>query len=150
MGVRTALPARTGGGARLAALVRIPRARLIAGLLPGLRSVSAVAAAYLFGSALDAMRPDSDIDLALVGRPGADSFALAGEVEAACRSVAGHPVHATVLDDAGTIFAFRVLSAGVLIHCADAEALTDLIERVARRYEEVGAAHRRALAEVYG
>ena len=96
------------------------------------------------------MRLDSDIDLGLVGRPGADPSALVGAVEAGCRPFAGHRIHGTALEGTNTLFAFAVLSQGVLIHCADAEVLTDLIERVALAHEEVGAAHRRALADIYG
>lgn len=131
-------------------LIRLPRQNIIAGVLPGLRSVPEVAGAYLFGSSLGDMRPDSDIDLGLVGHPGSNPFQLIGDVESACRPIGRHFVHATTLDDAGTIFAFGVISKGVLIYCVDAEIVTDLIERVALRYQEDGPAYYRALDEIYG
>ena len=131
-------------------LVRLPQEMILAAVLPGLRSVPAVAGAYLFGSSLGAMRPDSDIDLGLVGGPGANPFQLIGDVESACRPIDGHFIHATTLDDAGTIFAFGVISKGELIYCADPKTVTDLIERVALRYQEDGPAYYRALGEIYG
>ena len=134
----------------MAGWVRIPRDRLVAALLPGLRSIQAVAAAYLFGSSLGEMRPDSDVDVALVARLDACDFGLVGEVEAVCRPIDGHPVHATVLSQRDTLFSFRVLTEGVRIYCVDPDVLTDLIERVALHYEEVGPAYRRALEEIYG
>lgn len=135
----------------MAALVPVPRQEIIRGLLPGLRTVTGVGGAYLFGSALRAeFRPDSDIDLGIVASHGADVFQVIGDVESVCRPVGLHLVHAMVLNAASTIFAFHVVSTGLLIYCVDDEAVTDLIEGVAIHHEEVGPPYYRALRMIYG
>jgi len=135
----------------VAALVAVPRATIVAHVLRGLRTVPDVAGAYLFGSALDdEFRPESDVDLGLIARPGADVAQVTGDVEWACRPIRGHFVHATVLHPRGTIFAYGVIAHGSLIYCTDQDVVTDLIEVVARHYEEVGPPYRRALREIYG
>jgi len=134
----------------MAALVPVPRAAIITQVVRGLCTVPEVAGGYLFGSVLsEAFRPDSDIDLGLVVRPGADVAQVTGDVEWACRPVGGHPIHATVLTARTPIFAFGVVREGSLIYSADQDAVTDFIEVVARRYEDVGPPYRRALREIH-
>jgi predicted nucleotidyltransferase len=130
-------------------LIRVPHAAIAEAVRRALRSVRGVAGAYLFGSSLDECRPDSDIDIGVVPAPGADPFQLIGDVEAACRSVDGHTVHATVLDGRDVLFCFAVLDGGELLYCPDPNTVTDLIEHVARRYADVAFLHQRALREIY-
>lgn len=131
-------------------LIRVARDRVVAAVLQGLRSVSGVAGAYLFGSILGPCRPDSDIDLGIVPRVGSDPFQLVGDVEAACRPLDGHFVHATILEARRVLFSFEVASRGELLYCADRDVVTDFIEAVALRYQDVGPAHAQALLEILG
>ena len=121
--------------------------------LPGF---SLVAGAYLFGSVLDACRPDSDIDVGLVVDPTVPEPAgwgwagLEAEVEGALGRVQGHPFHVTVLSPHNVLFSFRVVREGSLVYVRDPEIVTDFIEQVARRYPDLAWRHRRALEEVLG
>lgn len=121
--------------------------------LPGFPSI---AGAYLFGSALGACRPDSDIDLGLVldpdvPEPSGWGFAgLEAEIEDALGRVEGHPFDATVLSPRNVLFSFKVVREGQLVYARDRATVTDFIERVARPYADLRRRHERALAEILG
>lgn len=99
-----------------------------------------VAGAYVFGSALDFVRSDSDVDLGLVLRHGVISDAaerLAGRVEAQLGRFGPHPFHVTLLRPEENSFTFRVLRDGELIYVADEECVTDVIEIVGRQHDDL-------------
>lgn len=111
-----------------------------------------ICAIYLFGSVLEQMRPDSDIDVALI----ADRFlndktavAIQSEVEETLGCFEGHPFDVTVLHRGSkSLFAFRVLDEGKVVFVGDRDQYTDFLERTARRYGEVNFRYQRALKEV--
>lgn len=111
-----------------------------------------VAGAYLFGSALEGCRPESDIDLGLVLRPGGyseDSIdLLAAKISLAIGRLEGRVPDIIVLNHMKPTFAYRVISRGRLIYAHDRESVTDFIERVSRSYGEVFPRYKRALDEV--
>lgn len=95
-----------------------------------------VLAAYLFGSALGEMRPDSDIDVGIVLHPGAeqgaDPWGFEGPLEADLGWVGTHPPQVTVLSAANAIFTVKALTEARLAYVADADRLSDFLEHVAR------------------
>lgn len=99
-----------------------------------------VAGAFLFGSALDFVRSDSDIDLGLVMRHGLGSDAaehLTGRVEAQLGRFGPHPFHVTLLRPEANSFAFRVLGNGELVYVADEARVTDVMEIVGREHDDL-------------
>lgn len=95
-----------------------------------------VAGAYLFGSALEFVRPQSDIDIGIVLN-GIDSETVLPEIEATFRRFGGHPFHITALDEDAINFTFSVLTKGDLFYIGDYEYVTEFIEQVVRRHEDV-------------
>ena len=114
-----------------------------------------LAAAYLFGSARDRLRPESDIDVAVVLRDAApaggwEAFALPEEVAAALGRWDGHPFEVTVLTLEDPIFAMAALRDAELACVTDPEAHIRFLERVAQRYRRDAYRYWQAVAEVNG
>jgi predicted nucleotidyltransferase len=120
-----------------------------------------IVAAYLFGSALGDMRPDSDIDVGVILRPCDPSvpdaafrreLGLVGELEAALGGHAGHRFQVTIFKASvdQSFFVVNALRDAALAYVADPEALTDFLERVAYLHRRDGPRHWAALAEVSG
>lgn len=112
-----------------------------------------VAGAYLFGSVLEEMRPDSDIDVAVVVPPQTHRdllgvLTLEAKLQSALGQWGAHPFHVTVLDPDRPLFSFRPLCEGRLVYVGHEEVLTDFIEQVARRYSELYPRYRQAVKEV--
>jgi len=95
----------------------------------------AIAAAYLFGSALGELRPDSDIDVAVILMPDVvvSGWGPEGAWEAELGRFDGHPLQVTVLTLREPIFAVMALRENRLAYTRDAGALTDFLERAALR-----------------
>ncbi|TDA67773.1 MAG: nucleotidyltransferase domain-containing protein [Clostridia bacterium] len=137
----------------MAGLVRVSQkaiSRAVNMVLPGHPEV---AGAYLFGSALEECRPDSDVDLGLVlfpevkEPPGYGFISLEARIEGELPRLAGHRFDVNVLRPNDVIFSFKVISTGQMIYAADVEVVTDFVEAVARRYADIGYRYRRALEE---
>lgn len=115
-----------------------------------------VAAAYLFGSALGEMRPDSDIDVGVVlsaqGRAltGLAAFGLSGQLEGALGFWDRHPFEVTVFSVDNAIFVMSALRDAVLAYEGDGEVLADFLEAVAQRYRVDGPRYWDAVREVNG
>lgn len=109
-----------------------------------LRAFPEVLGAYLFGSALDYVRPDSDIDLGVILDAALLAPAVGGwlapdevasdNMERRLGRLGSHPFQVTVLREEQTGFVLPILHAGRLLYCANYPKLTDFIERVARLY----------------
>ncbi|MGQ9558016.1 MAG: nucleotidyltransferase domain-containing protein [Desulfurispora sp.] len=113
-----------------------------------------VAAAYIFGSALELSRPDSDIDLGLVLQkdiaPDSQSaFLLEGQIAARLEPVDGRVFDINFIDPARPILAVRIFHQGRLIYCQDRDRLSDVMEQASRLYAEVYPRYRRALEEIF-
>lgn len=141
-------------GLAVAELVRIPLALVEAAVRAVLPLFPQVAGAYLFGSALDKCRPDSDIDLGIVllptvpEPPGFGFLGLEAEIEARLPSVEGHRFDLTILRRDQPLFSFVPISSGRLIYVRDPDAVADFVEAVSRRYGELHYRYRRVLDEV--
>ena len=103
-----------------------------------LEAQPAVLAAVLFGSAAAGrLRPESDLDLALLfvddGVP--DAFA-ALDLRAALEQRAGRDVDLIVLNRAPTILAFQATKKGKLITCRDPRAYQRYIVRLISEYAD--------------
>lgn len=137
-------------------------ARLVSiDLAPVLQRVATVCArhpevlvAWVFGSATDEMRPDSDIDVAVAlrseGQEAVSSWGAEGPLEADLGWWHTHAFHVSVLSEVNAIFAVRALAGARLAYCADEGACTDLLERIARRNWINGWRYWTAVAEVNG
>lgn len=118
-----------------------------------LREFPAVVAVYLFGSALGACRPDSDLDLGLLIQPADDarqSEALADRMATRLGHFHGHPFDVLVLNFLDSILAFRIVKSGKLLYAQDQLAVSDFIEMVSRRYGENYPRYREAIRAIVG
>lgn len=98
-------------------LVRVDLEPMIRQVQAVLSGFPQVAGAYLFGSALESCRPDSDIDLGLVLEPEIkpdtkEGDTLAAEVAFSLKPVNGHPFDVVLLDPDKPLFVFRVIKEG--------------------------------------
>jgi predicted nucleotidyltransferase len=135
-------------------LVRIdlePVAARLRSLLPAF----GVAGAYIFGSALEEARPDSDVDVGLIRRdaldPEADplsALAMAEAVADEMGAVQGHPCHVSVLSLRAPFLAFEAVHTGRLVYEEDEGLVTDFIEEVSLRYRDDYPRYRTALREI--
>jgi len=134
-------------------LVRINLEPVIKQVQAVLNEFPQVAGAYLFGSAMELCRPDSDIDLGLILEPEVkpdtqEGDVLASEVAFSLKPVNGHPFDVVLLDPGKPLFVFRVIKEGKLVYCRNRDRVTDLIEYVSRRYADLYPRYRRALEEI--
>jgi predicted nucleotidyltransferase len=112
--------------------------QIVAQLTPYLARVPGLAAALLFGSAArEQLRPDSDVDLALLFAEGAVLEGLAlldlrGELE----RLAGRDVDLVVLNGASPIIAHQAFTTGTLIYCADRSAYERYFVRLVSEYAD--------------
>ncbi len=108
------------------------------------------AGAYIFGSALDYCRPDSDIDVGLIVANEEKYKDRHRELltEKVVRDLAplnGHRFDVVILISNEALFSFRVISGGVLVYVKDLVVVTDFIEKVSHKYREVYPRYRQAL-----
>ncbi len=118
-----------------------------------MESFPQIAAAYVFGSSLGKCRPDSDIDLGLIldakqNITEMDKMDLREEILLKLKNVGNHEYDISFIDPDSTIFTFRVFSEGKLIYVKDENFLTDMLEKVSRRYADDGPRYLRALEEI--
>lgn len=121
-------------------------------VVPVVSQFPEIIAVYLFGSALDRLRPDSDIDIGLILDPARDSekarYELTGKVSLFLDSIGRHSFDVVALDTSDYLFAFRVLSGGVPLYVADSDLLGDVIERVSQEFRENYPRYAKARREV--
>ncbi|MEW5954114.1 MAG: nucleotidyltransferase domain-containing protein [Bacillota bacterium] len=117
-----------------------------------LKDFPQVAGAYLFGSALGALRRDSDIDIGLIlediAMADKDKAQLEAGIANSLSPLNGHVYDVVLLDPGNTIFCFRVIKEGQLIYTKNIGRVTDVIEYVSRCYAEVYPRYRDALEEI--
>ncbi|MBS4031239.1 MAG: hypothetical protein KGZ63_07465 [Clostridiales bacterium] len=119
-------------------------------LTPVFESRKVIAGAYLFGSILELCRPDSDIDVGILLAPDNSYSEKEAEIilEEICLELPPlncHPFDIIVLNSSSAIFAYRVITQGRLIYTADAEAITDFMEKISRQRAENYPRFRQAL-----
>jgi predicted nucleotidyltransferase len=98
----------------MSGLIKIDLEQLAAYVKGVLNDFSQVAGAFIYGSALDFCRPDSDLDLGLVLEPGIipdslEADRLEAEISCALTPVDGHPFDIVILNPREVIFTFRVI-----------------------------------------
>lgn len=117
-----------------------------------LKDFSQVAGAYLFGSALDKCRPDSDIDIALVfediNLTEREKMRLEDEIAYRLNHLERHSFDILVLDPGKPVFSYQVLREGLLIYVRNHEQVTDVLELVSRRAADLYPRYRAALEEI--
>lgn len=153
MGEREAETAKGEQG--LKTMVRVHEGLIAKTVGQALEGVEEIAGAYLFGSALELCRPDSDIDIGLVikplsGEPEAYYFKMALAVENRLGRLDGHPFDVIPLNTANSIFAFKVIKSGHLIYDRDHETITDFIEIISRHYGENYPRYIESLRDIVG
>jgi len=103
------------------------------------REVPGLAATYLFGSAADdALRPDSDIDLAFYAGPGV-SRAKTLELQHVIANTLGRDVDLVDLAVAPTILQVQAIGEGRLLDAPDVDAAALFEVRVLRDYQDLKA-----------
>ncbi len=121
-------------------------------ILPALKSQERVAGAYLFGSALEMCRPDSDIDLAILLKPEKITEEQAEiETETILQklpSVQNHSYDLIILNRVSAIFAYKIITQGKLIYTGDEDFITSFMEKTSRMHAENYPRYRRALKEI--
>src|SRR5690242_19400201 len=107
-------------------------------LIAYLEAQPAVLAAVVFGSAANGrLRPESDLDLALLfADDGVPDEMATLELRAALEQRAGRDVDLVVLNRASTILAFQVAKKGRLILCRDPRAYQRYIVRLISEYAD--------------
>lgn len=139
-------------GSKSGGLVYIDKDVVTAQVADVLRGFPQIAGAYLFGSALGALRQDSDVDIGLiledVAMTDKDKAQLEAGIANSLSPVNGHVFDVVLLNPWNTIFCFRVIKEGQLIYVKNMERVTDVIECVSRRYAEVYPRYRAALEEI--
>lgn len=132
-------------------LVSLNRQQIRERVETALRGFPEVVGVYLFGSALGACRPDSDIDLGVFAHPDFgehERLLLENKLALQLPPLMGHAFDVTVVDLRQARFAFRVFSQGVPLYVGDPERLTDLMERVSREKDEFAYWYRLATREI--
>ena len=107
---------------------------------------------YLFGSSLDKMRPDCDIDLGIIfdEKLSEDIDLLIEKVYYALGRFDGHSFDIVSVRDVNAILSFRIFHQGMPLYIADNDKVTDLMERVSRIYSDIYPRYRRALEIISG
>ncbi len=117
-----------------------------------LKNFPQIAGAYLFGSALGACRPDSDIDIGLVPEDirlsAKETAQLEAVIAGSFHPFEGHPYDIVLLNLGNPIFSFRIIKKGRLIYVRDLDRVQDVMEQVSRRYADVYPRYRIALDEI--
>ncbi|MCF6095679.1 nucleotidyltransferase domain-containing protein [Thermovorax subterraneus] len=136
-------------------LIEIDREKLKAYVTEKLYRFDEIGGVYLFGSAVDKMRPESDIDLGIITIPGAVSSEEEVELflerlHLALRNFEGHPFDLVSVAHANVILAFEILRHGIPIFIKDDDVVSDLIEKVSRKYADVYPRYKKALELIIG
>jgi predicted nucleotidyltransferase len=108
---------------------------------------------YLFGSAMEYCRPNSDIDIGVFVLPELserEKMFLEGKISLRLEPLAGHPFDLTIIDPNNTIFAFRILKEGIILLNRNQEKLSDLIEKTSRDYCECSFRYQQAVKDILG
>ncbi|MGB9812627.1 MAG: nucleotidyltransferase domain-containing protein [Thermovenabulum sp.] len=129
-------------------LVKIDLDKLKAYIIQKLSSFDEIAGVYLFGSSLDLMRPDSDIDIGIIFYDFVDEEKAEDIIETLYLKLLnfeGHPFDIRSVNHSNTIIAFNILRNGLPVLVKDEDAVTDLIEKVSLKYKEVYPQYKRAV-----
>lgn len=136
-------------------MIIIPAELIVNIVNPVLKNREEIAGAYLFGSAMELCRSDSDIDIALVitpltGRPEAYYEQVTNQIANLLIGPPGHTFDVVPLNIMNRIFAFKVIKSGYLIYNSKPAVVTDFIEYTSRQYGENYPRYRESLNLIAG
>lgn len=102
---------------------------------------------YLFGSCLEKLRPNSDIDIGIILDKflNEDKNIFIEKLYYYLGHFNGHSFDITSIRDTNIIIAFKILNKGLPIYINDQESVSDLIEFISRRYLDIYPRYRKAL-----
>lgn len=134
-------------------LVKVEEVQILKKIVPVLKNHEQIAGAYLFGSALEFCRPDSDIDIGLVMMPGFDVsekelYLLEARIHKDLSPLAGHHFDLVFLTLRDVFFSHKAIRTGKLIYARDMDVVTDFTESVSNRYRENYPRYRQALEDI--
>ncbi|MDN5313331.1 MAG: uncharacterized protein PWQ68_2305 [Thermoanaerobacteraceae bacterium] len=122
-------------------LIELDRLKLSRFVREKLEMFPEVVGAYFFGSVLEKMRPDSDIDVGIILQTGAiksekELDFLLAKLANALGNYEGHIFDIVSIGNVNNILAFKILKKGEPIYIKDEGKVTDMIEIVSRLYSE--------------
>jgi len=134
-------------------LISVDIGKITQQVTTSLRNYPQFIAAYLFGSALEQCRPDSDIDIGLVLDPRLslkqkEVDLLKEDVLLDLGLFDSHPYDVTVIALDSPLFSFKVVKQGQPIYVANSDLLGDFVEKLSRIYGEVAPRYFAALQEI--
>lgn len=108
--------------------------------------------AYLFGSSLGKMRPNSDIDLGIIFVENLKQNVelLIEKTYFSLGRFDGHPFDIVSVRDISAILAFKIFRHGIPVYISDNDKVTDLMEQISRIYSDIYPRYRKALEIVCG
>jgi predicted nucleotidyltransferase len=129
------------GGAYMGELIELDRLKLSRFVREKLEMFPEVVGAYFFGSVLEKMRPDSDIDVGIILQTDAiksekELDLLLAKLANALGNYEGHIFDIVSIGNVNNILAFKILKKGEPIYIKDEGKVTDMIEIVSRLYSE--------------
>ncbi len=139
----------------MADLIKINQDSVASHIYQVLERYPQVVGAYLFGSALEYCRPDSDIDVALIIQNNSltekDRDLLCTKIESQIHTYnEKHQIDIVILNEYDSIFSFKVIKKGKLIYVTNHAKVTDFIEKISRKYAEDYPRYKEALNLLVG
>lgn len=136
-------------------MIRIPTGLIVNIVTPVLEKRKEIAGAYLFGSALELCRPDSDIDIGLIISPITGQHEeyyeiITNHIANSLIGLMGHAFDVIALNIVNGIFAYKVIKNGRLIYNSRPAEVTDFMEQTSRHYGENYPRYREALKLIAG
>lgn len=134
-------------------LIKIDLEKLNEYIFSKLKQFPEIEGAYLFGSCLEMMRPESDIDLGIIFKENLKSQNVDFIIEKIYRFLGhfdNHPFDIVSLRDVNTILAFKIIHKGQLVYISNKDSVTDFIEITSKKYSDVYPRYKKALEIITG
>ena len=137
----------------MGSLVKIEEAQIRNRIVPVLKDHEMIAGAYLFGSALERCRPDSDIDIGLVMMSGSDISEkeldlIEARILVGLSPLDAHKFDLVFLTLRDVFFSHKAIRTGKLIYVRDMDVITDFTESVSNIHRCEYARYRQALETI--
>ena len=137
----------------MSSLIKVEVSQIQNKLVPILKSHEQIAGAYLFGSALEACRPDSDIDVGLIMMPDhniseKELDLIEARILKDLSPLATHHFDLVFLNRQNAFFSYKVIKYGKLIYVRDMDVVTDFTEFVSIKYRKEYPRYRQALETI--
>lgn len=137
----------------MSGLIKIEISQIQNKIVPVLESHEQIAGAYLFGSALGACRPDSDIDIGLIIMPDCNFSEKEFELIEArilkdLTPLATHHFDLVFLTLRDVFLSYKAVKYGKLIYINNLDVITDFTEAVSIKYRDEYPRYRQALETI--